>query len=161
VKETFLALALAASSSAEAQGASAFCEALETLAREAARTGRAQKPFVAQDEPFTFICGHRRGSRVQRVFCSAARDAVGLEFLHTFPWEVYDCLSARGLRPDINTTEQYTGLIDRGRVIHLAARWPMGVTIDVRYTPFEDDGPVAERFAGYRGRYDVTVARAD
>lgn len=161
VKAIFLALALAMPAGAEAQARPPFCRALDALVRVAVRTRQAQRPFVAQAEPFSFACGHRSRSRVQRAFCSAARDAVGLEFLHTFPWKVYDCLKASSVEPEIRTTDHYTGLIGRARIVRLAARSPAGATIEIRYTPFEDDGEPDERFVGLRGRYDVTVAKAD
>lgn len=161
VKAVLFTLSLLVSTVAQAQERPRLCRAIDALVREVQRTHEAQEPYVLQDEPFTFACGRRRGSSVQRAFCAAAQDAVGLEFIHGFPWEVYDCLRNRGIRPEIQTTDHYTGLIDRGRMIRLAARLRGRIRIEIQYTPFPDDRTVDQRFAGYRGRYDMSVTRAD
>jgi hypothetical protein len=104
-----------------------------------------------------FGCGYDSGRAAERRFCSATHGAVGLEFTHAFPWSVYDCLVRDGVRPVIETSDQYTGLVDRKRIVRLRASWRKGVSVDIDYEA-EADSSDAPEFRGYFGTYKMNVS---
>jgi len=103
----------------------------------------------------TFACGRDKGNPAQDAFCLAAADPVGIEFTHEFPWLVFDCLSARGLHPTVQTVDQYTGT-RRKKVSHLWSGWKDGTRIDVRFIPTGDFG-AEPKFRDYWGSYELAI----
>jgi hypothetical protein len=147
-----------AADAAPSAAQSAFCRALDAVAAEARRSEKPQEFAIikAADEPFAFMC--RRGKApTARDFCSAAMPVVGLEFTHVFPWRVYDCLVKGGVRPKLERTEQYTGLVGRNRIVHLQSTFRNRSMIEVRWRPSGDFSDDAE-FKGYYGEYQVVVS---
>jgi hypothetical protein len=149
---------------APAQAATAqerLCTALESLRLEAERLHRPQRITFIKAAAMSSACARGPGKAVQRQFCPAALDAVGIEFTHAFPWMIYDCLVARGIRPNAETSVQYTGLVaHRRRLLHLRAAWPDRARIDILFLPTGDFGPEPE-FRGYWGRYKMIVTGPD
>lgn len=130
-----------------------LCSALADLKLEAQNSGSPQRISVLKDEPMVFVCGRKKDVPVQDAFCSAAFHAVGLEFTHVFPWEIYDCLKSQGVRPSLTLVDQYTGIKRRKKVTHLWAAWGNGTRIDISYEPtrnFADDAELRDYFGVYR-----------
>jgi hypothetical protein len=137
-----------------------LCVALESLRLEAERTHRPQHIIFIKAEAMSSACARDEKIEVQRQFCEDALNEIGVEFSHAFPWAIYDCLVARGIRPAAETSVQYTGMVaHRRRLIHLSAAWPNGTRIDIRFLATGDFGPQPE-FRGYWGRYKLIVASA-
>jgi hypothetical protein len=158
MKRAILCLAFALSGTAQARSPNAqLCAEMENLRAVAARTHRPQEVFVVKTEPMTFGCGRTADNPAQNAFCRAALDATDLEFTHGFPWVVYDCLRSLGLDPALETTAQYTGIVDRRRITHLTAQWADGGQIEIRYVPSGDFGDEPE-FLGYWGRYHLVIS---
>ncbi|MBV9523266.1 MAG: hypothetical protein JO010_10765 [Alphaproteobacteria bacterium] len=133
-----------------------FCRALEAVAAEARRSGVAQEVSVVQDgDIMTFACTHRR-TRSGRAFCKVAARTVSWEFTHVFPWMVDDCLTHAGVRPALERTDEYSGLVERNRIVRLRATLKGGVALDLRWEPFED----AKGRDAYRGIYRLEMRRA-
>jgi hypothetical protein len=145
------------SASAQARGANAqLCVALEELRAVAARTHQPQQVYVIKAEAMASGCGRSDDTSTQRAFCEAALNAIGIEFTHSFPWAIYDCLRQRRVSPVLETSAQYTGLVHRRRITHLTARWSDGGRIEIRYVPSGDFSNEPE-FRGYWGRYDLVI----
>ena len=159
----FLALPLAMALASPALAASSetrLCMALQTLRHEAERAHRPLGIVFIKAEAMSSACSRDPTNVAQRQFCEAALNAVGIEFTHAFPWMIYDCLMARNIRPIAETSVQYTGMVAHPRrLIHLAAAWPNGTRIDIRFLADGDFGPQPE-FQGYWGRYEMIVTGA-
>jgi len=106
----------------------------------------------------TFGCGRRKEVVAQDRFCAAARDAVGLEFTHGFPWKIYDCLTRLGVRPSVALVDQYTGIRYRKKITHRWAAWGDGARLDVRFKPSGDFSKDIQ-FRDYWGAYELVVWR--
>ena len=104
----------------------------------------------------TFACGKTDKIQAQVEFCTTAFAAVGIEFTHSFPWEVYDCLKSQHITPHLVLVDQYTGLRKRKKITHLSAQWKDGTRIDIRFKASGDysDQPA---FKDYWGAYMVVV----
>lgn len=130
-----------------------LCLALADLRLEAQSSGSPQRISVFKDEPMVFACGRKKEVPAQDAFCSAAFDAVGLEFTHIFPWKVYDCLKIQGANPNVTLVDQYTGIQKRKKVTHLWAAWGDGTRVDINFEPtgnFADDAEYRDYFGVYR-----------
>jgi hypothetical protein len=134
-----------------------LCRAMDDLRAAASFTHQAQHVFVIKAAPMESGCGRTEDTQVQRAFCQAAINAIGVEFTHKFPWAIYDCLRSRGRLPTLETTAQYTGLVHRRRITHLTSRLAGGGRIDIRYVPTGDFSDEPE-FRGYWGRYDLVIS---
>jgi hypothetical protein len=155
VRWLFASVAMLTSVSASASD-TAFCDALDQLKVEAARSRTPQRVAIFKEEAFTFACGRTDGNSTQEAFCSAALPVVGLEFTHGFPWHVRACLRARGIEPGLETAAQYTGLRDREKIRHLWGAWRDGTRIDIQFEPtgdFSDDN----QFKDYWGVYRMVI----
>ncbi len=115
-----------------------------------------QRVAVIKEEAMTFACQRNADVAVQVAFCHAALNRVGLEFTHAFTWYVRECFSSVGLRPTIETVDQYTGLRDRRKIVHMWGQWHDGTRIDVQFEPSGDFG---DQFRGYWGAYKLVVWR--
>lgn len=134
----------------------AFCTALEGLRSEAIASRTPQRVAVFRLEEMMFACGKTRTIQAQVEFCSAAFGAVGIEFTHDFPWEVYDCLKSQQITPQLVLVDQYTGIRKRKKISRLSAGWKDGTRIDIRFEPtgnFSDQ----PKFKDYWGAYMVVV----
>ena len=132
-----------------------LCDTLSGLEKEAALSRKSARIIVFADEPMEFACGHAKNAPAQLAFCSAAMEAVGLEFKHMFPWRVADCLRGARVHPGTKEVAQYTGTNWR-KITHLTAGWPDGVRIDIRHVPRDDAGDPSP-LKGYYGRYEMVV----
>jgi hypothetical protein len=136
----------------------AFCTALDGLRAEAMNRGAPQRIAVLKGEAMTFACGRDAEVAAQKVFCDTALNQVGVEFTHAFPWYVRDCLSSDGVRSSIKLLDQYTGLRDRKKIVHMWGQWKDGIRIDVHFEPSGDFGD-QPRFRSYWGAYKLVVWR--
>jgi len=134
-----------------------LCRALADLKTEAAASRTPQRIGVIKDDAMVFACQRTSKAPAQGAFCDVAASAIGPEFTHAFPWRVRDCLSAEGVRAEVETVDQYTGL-DKPKVTHLWAVWRDGVRLDVRFEPSGDFGP-QPAFKDYWGAYRMVIWR--
>ena len=132
-----------------------FCQALDTLRKEAARSGP-QRVSVIKDEAMTFACELTKGAPAEKAFCDAAADAVGIEFTHKYPWLIFDCLEKSEVTAKLELADQYTGISGRKKIRHLWARWHDGTRLDILFRPGGDLGDGLE-YKDYWGRYDMVV----
>ena len=137
-------------------GDAAFCTALEGLRTEAIASRTPQRVAVFKMESMTFACGKTNKTQAQVDFCSAALGAVGIEFTHAFPWEVYDCLKSQHIAPQLVLVNQYTGIRKRKKISRLSAGWKDGTRIDIQFEPSGDYSDQPE-FKDYWGAYRVVV----
>ena len=140
-----------------AQAGNGLCKTIDGLRREAARSETRQTVSIFKEEPMTFACGKVKGVQAQDDFCREAMSAIGLEFTHRFPWVVRDCLIKEALRPEFQTVDQYTGLADHAKIVHLSATWKDGARIEVSFEPSGDFGGAPD-FKDYWGEYRLSVS---
>ncbi len=135
-----------------------FCAALDGLRAEAANRGEPQRIAVFKEEEMTFACGRGDEMAAQKAFCDAALNQVGVEFTHAFPWYVRDCLASASVRPSMELVDQYTGLRNRKKVVHMWGQWKDGIRLDVHFDPSGDFGD-QPKFRSYWGVYRLVVWR--
>jgi hypothetical protein len=144
----FLAIALISSPSFAATD---FCLSLTEAADRVART-KEPVHLSAWLEPETFACGPTGDDT--KHFCDAAIAASGIEFAHRFPWLIRDCVIANGQLSSIRTTNEWTGLSNRKRLVNLIGTLH-GAAVHINYVPSPDNGSQINIY----GRYDVIIWR--
>jgi hypothetical protein len=136
-----------------------LCAALAALTAQAKATGQPQRISLDKEDPEEILCSHTPGDSVQEAFCDAVTSNVGLEAMHSYPWQIKWCLP-RGVRPLTEEGKGYTGLqmpklfgrVNMKKIVHLSASLPDDVRIDLRY--ITSDPSFAD---GWYGHYDLVI----
>ncbi len=152
VRLSFLLSIVGATQAGAAASGPAFCAAFDALAAQARTTGEPQRISIIKIAPMEVACTHQPGNAVQQAYCNAAIEVIGLEFHHAYPWQLRDCLRTEKVNPFIEARNEYTGLRQGKKIIHLAGRLQTGVRLDLLFAPFGGLEPL-----GYYGRYDLVI----
>ena len=134
--------------------ANGVCDALANVVRQAEATGQPQRITLYKYEEMAMWCNLSEDP-VRNAYCRSVIDGISIEFHHIYPWTIERCLRAEGARPRTEVVPAYTGM-SAGRIDHLTAALPGGMSLDLQYTPDNDPTDQGE-FSGYYGRYDLVV----
>ena len=112
-----------------------LCSALNEFADEALRTSEVQESILFKEQPMEMLCTIGENDPAQERFCEAVLANVSNEFTHRYPWQIRSCVKADGGRAKATTVPEYTGLMDREKMIRLEGRLRSGVKIEMTFTP--------------------------
>ena len=133
----------------------AICDAIRDLGYAAIASGTPQRIGFGRVGPRQGSCGPV-DIPVHEDFCKVLVDKVGLSSPQRFPWMVYDCLGVSHGIPTIETTDEYSGVSGRKKIVHLTASLKEGFGLDIRFVPTGDFGSTPY-YKNYFGTYAVTI----
>ncbi len=135
-----------------------LCKALAEFADEALLTSEIQESILIKEQPMQIGCIIETGDPAQKRYCDAVLASVGMEFTHSYPWQVRSCIRAAGGKEKTTTAPEYTGLIDRDKIISLEGVLRSGVKVEMAFTPScETDAQMDPGGGCYWGRYRLSL----
>ncbi|MEC7289313.1 MAG: hypothetical protein VXW22_04375 [Pseudomonadota bacterium] len=134
-----------------------LCDALFALTDDVKSKQLTRTVTVSKDHPIEVACIFDPEDATQQEFCDAVLRNVSMEFTHAYPWQLTNCLIQNGIKPTVQTVNEYTGLVDRDKIVRLTAALANGVQVTVVFNPksSEDSNGVSDR---YWGRYVLDIS---
>lgn len=147
-----------ASSDKPSQENAQLCSAFKALAQDVKDTGRSQSVTVFKERPMEVACETEENDAAQSSYCAGVLESISMEFTHAYPWELQRCILSIGVSPKIETADEYTGLVDRDKLIQLEVVIFGEVKVRLAWESSVQEQRI-NRFDQYWGRYELVLSK--